>query len=442
MALRCDALDLAKGAGLSPILYLLPFLLGTSGIAFGHTLTEVDHLIRQGEFDAAAQVASSVSSGPSTSRWLTHYVEGYRCLAEGKLVCAEENARQSLTHSKDEVRARHLLINVLLSQENHRAAVFHVRKNINSTPDADMRRAYKNYLDSAAKAVPAFGISIGMTAMPSSNASRGTGSKTIYLDGIPFTVDEKSSEQSGGTVTASLGGFLRHQLTDSSELIGKLTASYEKAVGYEAEDVLTISPAIIYTKYIAPLTWSLGPVGEVQWEDDSLFAYRLGGAMAMEGEVFDNTQINLAIRLEGQNFPDRSYLDGWRLILQSAIEKELSSNLYGGLFLDLRREEAQLDRLSFTQIEAGGSIARTWDNGFYTRAQLTFGKREYDAGGVLSAEPRQDDILKFEIGASHKSIKVFGVLPYIGYRYTRNTSSIDLYSYESNDLILGSTKRF
>ena len=43
---------------------------------------------------------------------------------------------------------------------------------------------------------------------------------------------------------------------------------------------------------------------------------------------------------------------------------------------------------------------------------------------------------------AHKALTIFGVMPYVGYRYIRNHSNISLYDYDSNDIVISGRKQF
>lgn len=146
--------------------------------------------------------------------------------------------------------------------------------------------------------------------------------------------------------------------------------------------------------------------------------------------------------MEAQRFPDRPYLDGWRLIGRAGIRHQVSHGLFASLGIEGRRESTEAEHLTYNMAELSAGLEKYWKNGFYTDIQLDLGIRRYDAAGVLSADPRRDQLFRIQAGVAHEAISLFGMMPYVGYRYTKNDSNLSLYSYESSDLIISGRKRF
>ncbi|UUP19637.1 surface lipoprotein assembly modifier [Nitratireductor thuwali] len=403
---------------------------------------DIDRYIVAGRIGEAGALAARLAADDAGNRWLLAYVRGYACLASGDASCSEAEARRMIASEPGNAHARHLLINALLAQRRHKAAVFHIRRNLALIRDPAVERQYREALAAYRKRNPDFGASISLTAMPSDNVNRGTGQDTIYLNGLPFRVGSSSREESGSTVTGSLTVYRKFALGEAVDLVIAGSGTVEKAVEHEGEDVYTLAPSAQLQFDVGRARLSMGPVGEVQWRDDALFAYRWGGAASMARGIFDNTDINLSLRMEAQRFPDRPYLDGWRLIGRAGIRHQVSHGLFASLGIEGRRESTEAEHLTYNMAELSAGLEKYWKNGFYTDIQLDLGIRRYDAAGVLSADPRRDQLFRIQAGVAHEAISLFGMMPYVGYRYTKNDSNLSLYSYESSDLIISGRKRF
>ncbi len=403
---------------------------------------DIDRYIAVGRIGEAGALAARFAAEDAGNRWLLVYVRGYACLARGDAVCAESGARRIIASEPGNVRARHLLINALLAQQRHKAAVFHIRRNLALIRDPAIERQYREALAAYRRRNPDFGASISLTAMPSNNVNRGTGQDTIYLNGLPFRVSSSSREESGGTVTGSLTLYRRFAVGEAVDLIVAGSGTVEKAVEHEGGDIYTFAPSAQLQFDVGGARLSMGPVGEVQWRHDALFAYRWGGAVSTARGIFDNTDLNLSLRMEAQRFPDNPYLDGWRLIGRAGVRHQVSYGLFANLGIEGKRESTEAEHLSSNMVEFSAGLEKYWRNGFYTDIQLDFGIRQYDTAGVLSTDPQRDQLFRIQAGVAHEAISLFGVMPYVGYRYTKNDSNLSLYSYESSDFIVSGRKRF
>lgn len=402
----------------------------------------LDRRIASGDVEGARVLAAGFSQLSPSLAWLPSYVDGYRCLTLGDAACAESRARGLLAQDRRNMRARHLLINALAAQGRHRAAVYHIRRNLALASDPQVVKEYEGALAAYDKRNPSLGLSLSMSATPSTNATRGTEQEIVYLNDLPFRVAESSRAKSGSTVTGGLTLYRRFALGERSDLLASVTTTLERGVEDPSGSVVTVAPALSLQHDFGATKLSAGPVAEIQWQDGDLLAYRMGGAVNVSRAVLDNTEISLALRMMSQTYPDMDYLDGYKASAEIGLRRRFTPDLAGTVSLELERQHTQARHMAHNLAKVSAGLEKYWPNGLYTDVTLSYQAKTYDEAGALSSAPRRDDQFQFQVGVAHERLKVLGVMPYVGYRYTQNRSNVGFYAYESNDLVISGRVRF
>lgn len=422
------------------VLVAAMMLLLPSPAAHSDSLPTLDGQLSHGQVQEAWKLAVEYLANTG-DRDPLDYVRSYILLIKGNAHAAEPIARRLVRSDPTNHRFRHLLINVLVTQKRFRAASFHIRKNEALASDIRVREQYVQMLQQIEKRNPRTGVSFSMSAVPSTNASRGTSEDTIYLNGLPFRVGEQSQEKSGSTVTVGLTGYHRFDLTEDLDAIASTTLTYEKSVEDASKDVFTAAPSVQLQRRFGQTLISAGPLAEFQWSDGRINSYRYGVSASAARQFGTAFQGAVTARFMLQDFPDRQYLDGFKVTVEPRLRWQFEDKAYLNLSARIEREKTEAGHLTHSLGRVRVGLEKTWGNGFYTDISISAQTKLYEAPMIIF-ERRRDNRIEIEAGVSHERLSLFGVMPYIGYRYTKNASNVPLYEYESNDLIISARRRF
>jgi outer membrane protein len=410
--------------------------------AIASSIGAVDQSIGAGQFFVALEQASELAADDPENRWMTDYVGAHVMLSRGDSESAKTTARRLMAARPADFRVRHLLINTLIATGDYRAAVFHIRLNLEASSDPTVQEQYRALLTKYEEVHPAMGFSMALGANPSSNITRGSGQKTIIINGLPFQVDKAAREQAGGTVTVGFTGFRKFTTGERTEIVASGAINLETAVSDGARDVQTIAPGLQFVRYFDRLILSAGPIAEFQFLDYEPYAKRFGVSAAASRQLTQQTSLTLTSRFVSQDYDDVDYLDGYEAKGALSLRHRFNPSITATATLYYEHEETEADHLSFDEIGTKLVLEKQWENGFYTDVSVSFSTKGYDGDFPLALEPRDDERYEFQVGMAHSALSIYGVMPYVGYRYARNRSNISLYDYEANDIVISGRKQF
>ena len=422
---------------------LLSFLLACIGVIPAHAdFSKLDVLIAKGQGREALKLAGKGSKDD-------------QLYAAASLMLRDRRARDAELIFKrlfiKQPRSEHVrlgLIRALLAQKKTLEAA-------DVAGQADFKKldgiTARNYaaLIKAVKTIPAkpakrSGVIVSFNAAPTTNVTGGSTVKTVFVGGIPFTLDADSLQKSGVNLAGSATAFHTTDLTDrlALRLKGGVSTNVNVEALNEAEVTASFSGDFLWKTN--GLSVSLGPVVEHVWRESDPELWRYGGQFSVSKGWKNGSDFAFSSRFVAQDYVKNSVKDGYAFNASASYGRLLSSVWRVEFQAGLSLEKTKLDHLDYIAYSGGVELTRKFNlkGDVFVSAGLDIKQRDYQGKHPLSSGPRHDTTTVFSASLAHSQIKAFGITPKLIYEYSNTWSNIDIYSANAHTVRLAVNKSF
>ena len=286
-----------------------------------------------------------------------------------------------------------------------------------------------------------------LTVAPSTNLNHGTESQTVYINGLPFTLDDGSVQKSGVGVYGGFQGGYRLPVTTRLDLVMTVGSQAKRYAEGAFNDTLvnaSIGPKLKFEKgYLGVYA-----TADHHWVADAAYnwsygglisgGYRFGPADLVSADA-GCTQRNYQTNWRGT---DMSYQNGHGCFAGLRAEHYFDSRTYVRGLANGGIERTSLAHLNSTSIGGGIGLYHefAWGISLYGQAMYTDVKFDGKYPGFNFA--RHDQRTSATVNLTKRDFEIFGLAPQLQYTYTHNDSNVPLTVYDEHGAALTLTKRF
>jgi hypothetical protein len=284
-----------------------------------------------------------------------------------------------------------------------------------------------------------FGLTISVA--PDSNLNAGPATDTITLYGIPFQLSQDAKASSGVGLT----------LAANAEWAPRLSSRMKLRVGaqaYRAQYRQSNFNDMTVTSYVGPRLnlrrWEFNLLGNVgrRWYGGKTYTNIAG--VGADATYFINTRMGLGAGFNFNHFeyprnPDQTG-NGRNLAFSLFYTPTPSSIVRASMAIG--RQEARIASYANHSFQIGLNYTREFKGGITLGLAPTYSRIGYDAPLAAFDIRRIDRQYTGQATLLYRRLDLGGFTPRIVYTYTRNDSSIPLYSFSRSRWEIGFTTAF
>lgn len=421
------------------------FLVFVCLVAWPHLVRAQDSprdLVAAGQYQDARQALIQIVAGRADKALHLAYLEGLIAAHAGDRPQAIETFRTILRAAPQFLPARRELVVLLAAEGRNRSAVYHAEHLAAATTDRGLRERLQAYIRAENKRKPN-GYALRFSIAPTTNVNNGTEAQEVIIGGIPFEVDPDSRAKAGARISAGVTGWAGRQLGPKLRGIATLSLDHAITTPGGASDATLRGQA----ELIAPLRngrarLSFGLYLEAKFSAGDLARRRTGVVLNYQQTAGKTGQFGASLDLHRQSFPLASYRDGRRLKGKLSYRKVVSASRAFTIALPFEVEQTGRAHLDHRKLGVRLGWEQQWRGGLATDVELSLDADRFRGNYPGFAFPRQDDVIGIEISARHSKWALGAFAPEISYSYTRASSSIDFFDYESHGVGVSLSSRF
>ena len=275
----------------------------------------------------------------------------------------------------------------------------------------------------------------------------GPGSQTVYINGLPFNLDDSSVSHSG---VGAFGGFqagYRLPITQRLDLvatIGSQAKRYRDAIFADTLVNASVGPKWKFEGgYLG-----LYATADHRWMADadqaSSFGGLFSGGYSPDAANLFSADTGCSQRRYSTDWRggDLSYQDGYNCFLAGRYDHYVNSTTYLRILGNANMERTKRAHLDSDGGGAGIGFYHefAWGLSLYLQGMVTRTGFNGDFPGFDWT--RQDKRYDASVNLTKRDFQIFGLAPMLQYTYTHNDSNIPLTAYDEYGLALTMTKRF
>lgn len=367
------------------------------------------------------------------------FLTGMLALGKQQHERAIDAFRRILDQRPELIRVRLELARVLFQTKQDAAAKYHFERALGGGLPESVQINVRRYLDELRRR-RLWALDVGVGLLPDSNINTGTNQQYVTIAGLPFTLSTEAREKSGVGLLASIyasrtlpisprvrlrafGSLLRRDYTDSrfDDMIVRAGVGPRWLFGngeggfapFYAErrfgnDLLNRSDGLRFDG-----TWQTG----ARWITEGAFEYQ---------------------RFSYPNLPNR---DGGVTWAFTGVRYLLSPESNVMLGLDYYRDAAR--DAAFRNESTGWTLGhfRDWTRGVSTSLTLRLADTQFEGRQPLFGEYRNERFTTWATSVTKRDWALLEFVPTLSVTYYDNRSSIDFYSFQRWQVLLGFNRR-
>lgn len=284
-------------------------------------------------------------------------------------------------------------------------------------------------------------VDLSLAVSSDSNLNAGPATDTITLYGLPFQLSEDAQATSG----IGLVGDLRAEWAPRIASRAKLLLGTQLHRAQYGRSEFNDTTALVYAgPRINLKRWEFNLRGTLarRWYGERAYTNQAGGSIDATFFVSSRLGITGAFGL--------SYADYLRNPLQSGMGGSASLGAFyaptPASFLrgtiQVGRQDAKIGGYASWSRLAGVQYVQDFKGGFTVGLMPSVTRITYDEPLAAFAETRRDTQLSAQISLLNRRLDFFGLTPKLVYTWSKNASSIELYSFHRSKLELAITSSF
>lgn len=286
-----------------------------------------------------------------------------------------------------------------------------------------------------------------ITIAPSSNLNQGSNKKIVYVNGLPFFLNEANQKQSGVGLSGGFQGSYRQPLTDRLDLILSGGAQGKRYNDDDFNDTLlnlSLGPRYRYD-------WGfvgLYAIADRSWYADEEYASSWGGLTSASIRLGAQDIVYSDLTCSRRSFQtnwlenDLSYQDGHACSASGRWDHHFDSATFARVLVAGGRERTGRAHLDNNSWSSGLGLYRELAWGLSVYAQGLYTLRDYDGIYPTADEARSDDRFDASLFLTKRDWEMLGFAPMLQYTYTLNSSNVSFFDYDAHGLNLTLTKRY
>lgn len=340
----------------------------------------------------------------------------------------------------DLTRVRLELAAANLAAGRDNKARYHFEAALADRPPSSVETAVKDFLEHI-NARKRWSAALSLALASETNPVKRTGQSTVRIGGAPFVLDEDARAASGTglnvssglSFTPALGGDTRAVLAASAAARLYRRSSWNDVSG-EGE----LGLARLFDR--ASLSGGLR-IGR-RWLANRTYRDRVGpwirGRIGLSRMLSFGLSANAAA-VSHAGFPER---DGWQFGVRPNLFYAPSDRTSLEAVLGLGAATAREKRHANRTAELRVALYHAFGGGLSVTPEVTLQRQRYGAPDPLFGKTRTDTTTSLAIRVQHRKLQPAGFVPYAGYSFEVNRSSLPLHTYRNHAAVLGVSRSF
>ncbi|MGH1351412.1 MAG: surface lipoprotein assembly modifier [Methyloligellaceae bacterium] len=348
--------------------------------------------------------------------------------------------RKVLTNNPGFNRIRLELAHTLFLMKEYTSAKHHFDLVIASSDNKDFRLRVQKFIDAIYKKRK-WQVSAYASLVPSTNINNGTSTETIYVNGIPFTIDDASKEKSGIGLSAGVNAGYAFSLTDKLDWVVGGGVHIKQYKGEEFDDnILSVEMGPRYrfqSGYIGIYATAMR-----RWYAGEEYGYNWGGRVHGSYRLGSKNVLFSDISCQNKKHDEQDWKDGHSCNVGTSLDHYLNSKSFvrvlGGAGLD----KNEVEHLDYNMGYAGLGLYRELPMGISLYAEGKYMHFDYDGVSPGLTEGRLDQRYLATLHITKRDWNYMGYAPMLQYQYIYNDSNSDINTFDSHNVNLTLTKNF
>ena len=351
------------------------------------------------------------------------FISGMLASQQGDYTNAASEFRAMLVRDPSLIRPRLELALALQKSGNRRDAKYQYDQVLAASLPEQVRENIYNQLSDIQSRSPSLNLSLEVVS--DSNPNQAPNSSTVYIGGLPFTLNNSSAKSAYGV---ALSGDLRWPLASDPTWFAH---AYAEVNEYGKRDFNSIYAQATVGKHLDwgwnNLTTEVGAhvsnyQGHPQYD---------GWLVRSTGFIRASDQWGLSVdaAYKKYNYDALSFLDGnmKSLTLTSIYIPKPTQRWELGA--GINQYSAKESAYSYTQPQVSIHFTKEWSGGWITGAQLQALVADYDTSDPFFGVVRRDKEARVEFDLLNRKIQLGSFYPKILIGYVNRSSTLDLFNY-------------
>lgn len=239
----------------------------------------LEALIRNGRFQEAQDLVDRTQPADEAERLFLRFYTGMILKGQGRRSDAIAVFREILASKPDYARVRLELAHSLYMANEDEGARHHFELVLGgSAANSTLANTVSSYI-AAIDGRRRWDFSTYVTIAPSSNLNQGSENRVVYINGLPFVIDEANQKKSGVGLSGGFQGSYRQPLTDRVDVIVSGGAQGKRYNDDDFNDALvnvSVGPRYRFDRGFV----GLYAIADHRWYADEDYATSWGGLMS------------------------------------------------------------------------------------------------------------------------------------------------------------------
>jgi hypothetical protein len=404
----------------------------------------VEQLLKGGQFDTADSLLASPHFPAGVQATRQFYVAMVR-KAKGRHAEAADIFRGILTDHPQYDRVRLELAHTLYQLQEDESARHHFELVLGGSGThpglANTVKSYINAIDGRRR----WDFSTYVSIAPSTNLNQGSDNRVIYLNGLPFVLD--NAKESGVGIVTGFQGSYRQPVTDDIDLIASAGAHTKRYPESDYNDLLAS------VSFGPRYRYGLGHVGlygllSQRWYADEDYSTAWGlllsgsARIGLADIVFADLTCSERRFQDDWQDSDLTYQDGHVCGASGRYEHHFGTATYLRVLGGGGQERTGLPHLDNDSWFVGAGVYRELPWGVSVYLQGLYTQRAYDGVYPTATVARLDDRYDASINLTKRDWVLWGFAPMLQYTFTMNESNISFQEFDAHGANLTFTKRY
>lgn len=397
-----------------------------------------------------------------------------RLMDQGRLVDAMNILDARLIAAPRDVQARFLKGLIAVAKKDHRSAIRDFRSILIDQPDAtrvrlELARAFylakeygnamrqfqfalagnppvevaaniKRYM-AAIRQAKSLSYTFALSIAPDSNLNTGSSARELSLFGLPFDLSDEARQRSGVGLAIEMGGEWAPKIGKGKRLRLGVSGQRREYRGTDADD-MTISafagPRLVTGK------WDLSLLGTANRRWFGAKPYNQAKGARLEATYYLSPELGIsgAAGVQWVSHRLQKARNGRLVTLNAAAFHALSASSALTVKGGVGRQHARADAYSNWNGFIAAGYFKELSLGFSAYVEPSVSLARYDEALLGFADKRVDRSATVLIALLNRHIVLDRFTPRISYVYTRQHSSIPLFTFERSRIEIGLTTTF
>lgn len=348
--------------------------------------------------------------------------------------------RDILTNHPDSQPARIALAHTLFLMKEDESARHHFELALGSVTNRNLENNIRNFIDQMDKR-KRWHVDAYVSLAPSDNFNQGSDAKIVYLNGLPFAINDEGTKKSGVGMLAGLSAGYRFAVTDRLDFV---TAGSLDAKEYASE---TFDDYSVSAQAGPRLSFQSGHVGLYATYNRRWFAHEAyQKAFGVRGQVTKRLSKRAIGSVTGgcnwNTHDTADYYDGKNCYTAGYVDYFLTNTMYARALGGLNRATTAREHLDHDGWSTGAGLYSELPYGVSLYGELRYRNRDFKGFFPGTLVGRKDDQIDLRGTFTKRDWNWRGFAPKFEYTFTRNVSNVPFYDYRAHGANVTLTQRF